>query len=34
MDFAFLLLMLAFVALSWGFVRACDRLAPQEEGKK
>jgi hypothetical protein len=35
MDFAFLLLIAGFFALSWGFVRACAALAPGvEEARK
>lgn len=34
MDFAFLLLVLVFFVLSWGFVRVCAALTPPEEVKK
>ena len=29
MDFAFILLTLVFFALSWGFVRLCDRVGEE-----
>jgi hypothetical protein len=35
MDFAFLILILGFFWLTWGFVRACAALSPDlEEVKK
>ena len=34
MDFAFIALILALFALSWGFVRFCAALVPAQEEKK
>jgi len=33
-DLAFIALSLGFFALSWGFVRFCDSLAPAQENRK